>query len=132
MITTELRVGNYVTDPEHGNQLVEILVLDKNDPNNCRVDEGGYAYQVDLRKLNPIHLSPDVLGKCGFEKTHNSNEYWSFYRLKNGWHVSLAHHTEPIVGVREGFVYYSGDFVEIEHLHRLQNLYNSLTKNELT
>jgi len=86
---------------------------------------------TDFDKCNPIPLSPEILEKCGFEKTDNSNKYWSFWRLKNGWYISESHHNEPSAGVNKGLFYYGDEYIEIKHLHHLQNFYFAHTQREL-
>ena len=85
-----------------------------------------------LEDISPIELSPYILSKAGFTKAKNSNEYWSFYVLPNGWYIGLSHHNEPSAGVKEGKCYYSDNYTEVEYLHELQNLVYALCKTELT
>lgn len=87
-----------------------------------------YFYVGDIQ---PIPISPEILLKCGFTKHENSNEYWNFWILSNGWHISEALHTEPSAGVKTGLCYWSDEYIEIKYLHQLQNLYFALTSQEM-
>jgi hypothetical protein len=86
----------------------------------------------DFSDFNPIPLSPEVLLACGFTKHSNSNEYWTFWQLPNGWYISESHHVEESAGVVKGEFYYSEEFIHIPNLHWLQNFYFFNTKTELT
>ena len=119
MKATELRLGNLI----------------------CFIhDVGGYIETtVDLRALKKIiqdneffqgiPLTKERLVRFGFKIT--SNEYWDFFELKSGWHISLSKHTERSAGVEIGRVYWGDDYLCVESVHQLQNLYHSLTGQEL-
>lgn len=79
----------------------------------------------------PIPLTHEILLACGFEKHKNSNEYWTFWKLNNGWHICESHHDEPSAGVENGCFHYGEDYQKITSLHQLQNLYFALTNTEL-
>lgn len=81
------------------------------------------------RKLKPIPLSEDILLKCGFEKKVLDRYSYCELLVKNTKFI-----TDDKGKVRIGisgpgqFEYF---LLEIEYLHQLQNLYYSLTGQEL-
>lgn len=112
----ELRIGNYVKSARTG----EIIPVDwiaikcVHDGNTLPPAHGtGIAYE-------PIPLTGEILLKCGFEK----GDYNEFR------HTNLIGTLTLYDGICE---IHLGDLysVWIESLHRLQNLYFSLTGQEL-
>jgi hypothetical protein len=114
----ELRIGNWV----YGFKTT--YYIDSNDFKYVDSDTG-------LIPFSPILLTEEILLKCGFEKHSNSNEFWNLYTLKNGWYISQALHEENSASVKMGLFYWSDEYVELQYLHQLQNLYFALTKKEL-
>jgi len=101
-----------------------------------------YIKAIDFARFNQPTMSGDyglyavvlrttVLEKFGFKKSEESNEFWSFWVLPNGWYISKALHNQPEAGVKFGLFYWGEEYVEIKYLHELQNLYFALTKKEL-
>jgi hypothetical protein len=95
----------------------------------------GETGRMQMRKadLKPIPLTPEILEKCGFEKDADpynwANPDWDIYRIKR-----------MSIGVKEGMFawynrsdddFYSSYYPELKFLHQLQNLYFSLTGEEL-
>ena len=126
MNANELRIGNMVYKSLKSGQGRTVI-----NPIGCQdivrifEDIGSFNYA-------PIPITEDILLKCGFEKHSNSNEFWNLYTLKNGWYISQALHIEDSAGVNFGCFYWSGEFIEIKHLHQLQNLFFCLCGKELT
>jgi hypothetical protein len=132
MNANELRLGN--------------LVLYSNDSMQCKITEiDGLGMSVEvlatyeitwieLDQFEPIHLSPEILGKCGFVLNRNNELSIEIN--------DIASHLELMRGV-DGFYYPSftqtpqGDeertvyFNRINSLHQIQNLYFSLCGEEL-
>jgi hypothetical protein len=110
MRTEELRIGNWVEIDQYGNTR-----------NIIRIDNGSEIDQVVKLNPSPIHLTPDILEKCGFEK-----KIEDFYRSEN----------LTIVLTKDGSNLYFIGIQEIlnapKYLHQLQNLYYALTGEELT
>lgn len=125
---SELRLGNYFQNPDTKKYHVIDTSSFMDMINEAQVNNGV------IINIDPIHLSEDVLAKCGFEKHKNSNEYWDLYANKTGFQISASKHNEPSAGVKVGKFYW-GNFeahiVEFEYLHTLQNLIHSLTGTEL-
>lgn len=74
----------------------------------------------DLEYYNPIKLTEDWLLKFGFECYEFDNGEPNQYRLKN-----------RLIVIRNNVFYDYGADVKIEFVHKLQNLYNALTNDEL-
>ena len=116
MITAnELRIGNaleyFVEDSLAESEWI-LNIVDADDIALACKDEYFNKY------YRPIHLTPEILEKCGFEN-------WD----KNKYSNDVLCLT--ING--EGFLYLANQrHVNIFYLHQLQNLYFSLTGEELT
>jgi len=117
----EARAGNIVM---YDNRLFQIESIAMSFP--ClNTDEFGIGV-VDWNNINPIPLTPEILEKCGFE--------WSIYH--QAWHKQgfVFDLSERSVG---GFFMHKSRLnseiicPEIQYLHQLQNLYFSLTGEEL-
>lgn len=77
----------------------------------------------------PIPLTPEILEKCGLEKTtDNPNEY--FIRLNNGIDRLMVSNNSVGIIVFGSKVLTSW-YNHIKSLHQLQNLYFALTGEEL-
>lgn len=120
----ELRIGNYVkyfSDYEWS----KITVLDHN---YCHLNN---ASSIDYNEIQGVPLTEDILLKCGFENWY-SNEYF----LSNGFfYMNLKFYKNGNIKVTmcgESKKYFKGENMLIAKLHQLQNLYFSLTNEELT
>lgn len=99
----ELRIGNIINS-EYG-------ILSAHGSMISDIDNGSFI-------ALPIPLTPEILEKCGFEKSGFDWFIHDFYL----YHYPLS----------ELFVYkYNYAEREIQHLHQLQNLYFALTGTEL-
>lgn len=125
----ELKPNNLLTDPAHNNQMVILLRVNIHDGNDGRVDEGGYAYDVDLRTLEPIPLTPEILGKIGMKKRFDTETC-------NIWDMQDAHTRNKaftLAHITDGWIYPTAPgALPFHHLHQLQNLYFALTQKELS
>lgn len=115
----ELRIGNYLHDRENRLCKVESISIGLKD---SVVGEAFKAHAIvgGLTSLphKTIPLTEEILLKCGFERYEFDNGQ---YRFKN-----------RLIVIRDGkFVDYGSDVI-ITSLHQLQNLYFSLTGEELT
>src|SRR5690606_13658422 len=113
----ELRIGNYVN-----------IYLGVNDKDGCwysnyeitgldiaQIDEGDYIC------IEPIELTEEILLKCGFRNSEDdtlTNEHG--FTLGRKMNINKT----PYFMTR-------GTFIELKHLHQLQNLYFALTGKEL-
>ena len=115
MTATELRIGNWVEEAHSGEfGQVDMVVL-------------SIIERMSNHSYRPIPLTEEWLERFGFEKVADNcwlNNKTAFYVDKRESHI------------RKGFVYYlkedSNDFIPIDNLHQLQNLYFALTGEELT
>jgi len=103
MTAQELRLGNWVKWVSSGNESMELDMM---------LDMGNLvAFYNGRIMLQPIPLTPEILNKCDFygiifptqlSISNNGNYYWG-----------------------------NGINIEVKSLHQLQNLYFSLTNEEL-
>ncbi len=130
MITAnELRIGNWFNDVKGGSynapgfqQVQSISSTGVNDYNDM-----GASSCAKFEDIEPIILSPEILEKCGFEKSDTSNNYI----LESDDHYEENWKAEPeencyCIGYVE-----ASHFVRCYFLHQLQNIYYSLRKKEL-
>lgn len=127
----ELKPFNILTDPAFNNQMVILTRINIHDGNEGRVDEGGYAYDVDLRTLDAVPLSPEILEKIGMKKRFEDMETCNIWDMKEqptrNKVFSLAYVQD------EGWIYMAcPGAVGFHSLHQLQNLYYALTQTELS
>ena len=81
----------------------------------------------DCENYRPIVLTPEVLGKCGFERDHSVKNAW----FKGDILVNFENGKIQIVADDSGIhpVYFEIDLPE--HFHQFQNLHFALTGEEL-
>jgi hypothetical protein len=121
----ELRIDNWLALGKH-NVPTQVFSI------NFDRDEGWLINKVPIGgNWLPIPLTPEILEKAGFAKHDNSNEFWTFWKLNNGWNLSQSQHSELSAGVKSGLFYWGDGYLEVKALHQLQNLYFSLTGTEL-
>lgn len=82
---------------------------------------GLYPTMDEYNYIEPIPLTPEWLGKCGFNRI-NHVEGYSFF-AKKGCCIDIYENKTLLWG----HVSYA-----IKYLHQLQNLYHALTGEELT
>ena len=136
MKAQELRIGNLVNVP---NKEQSPFRIDYFDENKVYQNQGFYNTEFglvpyhpltwDISDCAPIPLTPEILEKCGLERTGNLNPIASrkFYKIGR---IIIEH----IAGDRIA-VYVDSPLEDIligyqDHLHQLQNLYYSLTEEE--
>ena len=117
MEAKELRIGNLV---------------------QCNIDEMGivtvitnttkYINGIDLKHLQPIPLTEEILLKCGLKRTL----YDSSYEL-NDFSIFLDKRIRENIYIKcEKRNWNVLNGLRIDYLHQLQNLYFALTNEELT
>ncbi|WP_312922539.1 hypothetical protein [Empedobacter brevis] len=109
MNSQELRIGNCLYDPEENENIfiegVDIFLI-----------QMGHRRES---KYEPIKLTKEIIMKCGFEPTYFvCDNKLASYRIKN----------KDFINPDFTLVWYG---TKIEYLHQLQNLYFSLTQQEL-
>lgn len=123
--TNELRIGNYIL------YLNELYVVDGvkyegNAPSSkwriaFRTIDGKSRNAKMENWIEPIPLTPEILEKAGFNNTR--------FRITNG------SHDITISDDGDGWAFepwISNIFIKIKYVHQLQNLYFSLTGEELS
>lgn len=111
MKKNELRIGNYIRG--------------KSDPEK-RISPAGIVCIEGSDLFEGVPLTEEWLIKFGFERQPFDHENNKDYKLGN---IFIQEHTEV-----NDFICCntSPDFIKIEHVHQLQNLYFVLTGEELT
>lgn len=127
MGVNELRIGNYVTLEEKVTKILGIK--------NEKVELLNYAKWVELIKIKPILLTEEILLKYGFKKYDKGESYDLNELYDNNSCISLSIRHDNLFFI----TIYNDNYNEssslklthIKHLHQLQNLYFSLTNQEL-
>ena len=126
----EIRVGNWLNDPR---PLTEFNKKYVNNPDN------GYfiATARDIQfaeEFEPITLTEEILLKCGFKKTEEyyaaDEENVDVYTIGCFDIAFIDNEYKLWISIDEDS-YYNFAWTEIKYLHQLQNLYFSLTGQEL-
>ena len=120
MKARELRIGNYVTveHPRHGEKFIEVESV-----TNDTINMEFRPYY--LGELQPIPLTEEWLLKFGFEKVKSRyEEAETFDYVLQPLYFDMANTSVKINGVYQKINY-------PEYVHQLQNLYYSLTGEEL-
>lgn len=133
MKANELRVGNYIKDSIY-NTTLKVIELSENDLMAYVIDRSKFPLP-DGYSLEPIHITPEVLEKCGF--VPNAIGQLAIEVLGIDTHLEL-------ITIDDGYCYVNLNQINefgnsqnvaidrIRHLHQLQNLYFALTGEELT
>lgn len=121
----ELRIGNYVMAKRIATEpaiqicvagIVGIIVYVNKHTNEA----------IGCHLLEPIHLTPELLEKCGFK------EFGACYTTQNGRIRISVIKEDNGVGISDEIWNNQHVFKHIHYLHQLQNLYYCLTGQELT
>ena len=121
MKVEELRVGNYVLLKKHGGYI------------NYEISSGFDLYKLDesdCADISPIPLNEELLLRLGFKDKSTSltdvkfsNNIVTIYMDENSFYcLDVLNQGSGIYTI----------FINIIHLHQLQNLYFALTGEELT
>ncbi|MGO4294905.1 hypothetical protein [Chitinophaga sp. RAB17] len=130
---SDIRIGNYVS------------YFDYNMEETAFVVEGilqGYVYNSGLplsklrcEKVNPVILDIYLLSRFGFIKGdpdygEDENVYSLKYNRLHSVHVRSENDVfQPLTDAAEGLVAYGRPIV---HVHQLQNLFQAITRDDLT
>lgn len=122
MITEqEIRFGNYLNYDNIAFKVVKIA------PKFIGLDnEYDFEDYADIKDIQPIPITEEILLKCGFEKLTTKSEGYnaSSYSYRRGYSL--------IVCLDDGIwsvSFWQGN--EKKYLHQLQNLFFALTNEEL-
>ena len=123
-VNTELGIAEVIGIYEDVVDVKGVSVIDNSSGNKISISTRSFDGCVEYEKIQPIPLTEEILLKFGFEKQHNEDDF--DYWFKKGFCDDILwEHSE-------GFCHslnYGGD---IKYVHQLQNLYFSLTGEELT
>lgn len=127
----ELRIGNWV---EYDGKYYKIDTIANEFP-TLNTSEFGIGV-VDWNNINPIHLTEEILLKCGFEKTDDYGDQ-IYYEPKNrgnrNYYICFDHEDISFgLNVFGNCTNLLHDNSNLQFLHQLQNLYFALTGEELT
>lgn len=139
----EFRIGNWVTGGD-GVWLTVDEIL-KNGKLFCYPNNGEVELKVEITDPKPIPLTPEILERCGFkkEKEQKFNGVIESYALKvnvKGSNENIIHFNIPgKTNIKDRESYRFGNYTvngywgssNFKYLHQLQNLYQSLTGQEL-
>lgn len=122
---TDLRLGNKVL--VNG----QICTVNNLFPNNIRVAELSVLHQINHESLyEPVPLTPEILEQCGFVKS----EYKDFDHpvLKCRWvsKTIVGTNIKPFLRF-DSMTKLDKPSTDVYYVHQLQNLYYSLTGQEL-
>jgi hypothetical protein len=141
MTAAELRIGNWVTyNPESVDEGTEIIPLNVEEilSGGVRLSDGfDNTYYFD--EILPIPLSPELLEAIGFKKNNKRGTYVIEFTNSNDCRIILFIGIEK-ENADKPFMFWglqdvSFDSVVVEkiiYLHQLQNLFYSLTGEELS
>jgi len=111
----ELRIGNWVY---YGESIRPITAIHET---SQRRAVGVSNLLTEFESIKPIPLTPEILEKCGFEKS--TDHYGGYLSPK----FDLA-----AIRIKDNNTWFNGCWeTKVEHLHQLQNLYLALTGEEL-
>lgn len=124
----ELRLNNLVVFSETKEiQVVQGFHLNEVQTNDIGRSGGDHDFTID--DIEPIELTPEILIKCGFESYKETTddaigeeiEYWKIYPI------------DVFFDINDELVLknYHVNINRPKHLHQLQNLFFSLTGEEL-
>lgn len=117
MEARELMIGNYIYGGKDGKTIFKVLSEDFSTIESFPENYFG------------IPLTEQLLMDLGFESTYDSHFRAKFDHIEHS-EIGFDYSKGKPMGM-EGFRYY-GRYIKIEFVHQLQNLYYSLTGQELT
>lgn len=121
MEATELRLNNLLI---YGNEIVPVMGMEHS--NNNLLVKIDSETAIDYRKLQPIALTAEWFQKLGFKEAYRSSSRIRF-DLPNYCRYDFDLNSNKIL---QGFLYF-GNYIKCNYLHQLQNIYFTLTGEEL-
>ena len=135
--SNELRLGNWVNTPRKDHSPFRIDSIEYCTKDYCQVGmstiEGGHPLTWDNKDIDSISLTEDLIIRAGFIKADSKYKYYYhpktvLFALQN---VSdLEGEIKIVVGRTSSFSFLLIS-IEIKYLHHLQNVFYSLTGEEL-
>lgn len=129
---TELRIGNYVEVENY-----KIIQLDN--VHKKGTTKGDEQYLISM--LKPIELTEDWLVRMGFKRETKDDKYGRVWQHKDfgNFFLRRVNYNKPFDKADFGFALEISDesnwvtiFKRVQCVHQLQNLFHSLTGEELT
>jgi len=121
MEATELRLNNFVI---YEGEIVPVIGMENN--NNGLFVKIDSATVIDQKKLKPIALTAEWFSRLGFKEVYRSSTRVRF-DLPNYCRFDFDLSSNKIL---EGFLFF-GNYIKCNYLHQLQNIYFTLTGEEL-
>lgn len=121
MEATELRLNNFVI---YEDEIVPVIGMENNDNGLLvKIDSNN---MIDYRNLKPIALTAEWFQRLGFKEAYRSSTRVRF-ELPNYCRYDFDLSSNKIL---QGFLFF-GNYIKCNHLHQLQNIYFTLTGEEL-
>lgn len=133
MEKNEIRIGNVVYDSL--NQSYDIVI----GINNNDTVDFPFNLNNDIRLVDGVKISGEILKKLGFEKVNDTEEYYvleynncdvhkiiSLYEFNKMWCINISY-SENILSYNAQSLH----FRNIKYIHQIQNAYFILTGEEL-
>lgn len=127
----ELRIGNVVYDSL--NQSYDVVI----GINNNDTVDFPFELNNDIRLVEGIKISGEILKKLGFEKVSNTEEYYvleynncdihkriSLYEFNKMWCINTSYSENILYNTQ------SLHFRNIKYVHQIQNAYYTITCGE--
>ncbi len=121
MQATELRLNNLLI---YGDEIVPVMGMENSNNNLLVKIDSDTA--IDHRNLKPIALTAEWLQRLGFKEAYRSSSRIRF-DLPNYCRYDFDLDSNKIL---QGFLYF-GNYIKCNYLHQLQNIYFTLTGEEL-
>ena len=122
MKASDLRIGNFIywNIPEKKNVIHTVIGIKNDKPMTVPISLGN-----SIEDYQPILLTPEILVMAGFDEWSEGNWKTRSSLNKQGWSKEFNYY-QPYYNLST----YCGN-VTIKYLHQLQNIYFSLTGEEL-
>jgi hypothetical protein len=121
MEATELRLNNLVI---YEDEIVPVMGMENNN-NNLLVKIDPYT-SINPNDLEPIALTAEWFSRLGFKEAYRSSTRVRF-ELPNYCRYDFDLSSNKIL---QGFLFF-GNYIKCNYLHQLQNIYFTLTGEEL-
>lgn len=119
----DLRLNNWILDRGIPTQVSMLSIgVTFYSINGVNLDKKtGKVIDTGEDRFSPLPISPEVLEACGFTRDKDDNKFY-------------GHSFQPIFHIFSGQYGFIGlpTYVTLKYLHQLQNIYHSLTEQELS
>ena len=121
MEATELRLNNFVI---YEDEIVPVMGMENN--YNGLLVKIDSNHVIDCKELEPIALTAEWFSRLGFKEAYRSSTRVRF-ELSNYCRYDFDLSSNKIL---QGFLFF-GNYIKCNYLHQLQNIYFTLTGEEL-